>query len=159
MCRLVQAMFLSCCIVAPALSSELSPDEQNVWNLEVNYWEYVKQNDIAKYRALWDERFVGWPSFSRSPMDKTNIHEWIAPLHEDPAITFDYELKMESVRSYGPDIVVAHYAARRKFISTETGDELPDGYLIRVTHTWQRKGEAWVIIAGTSGVLAESPPN
>ncbi len=32
-------------------------DEPQVWNLEKAYWEYVKANDLEKYRALWHELF------------------------------------------------------------------------------------------------------
>jgi len=152
-------LILSYFISVPAISAELSADEQEVWNLEVNYWEYVKQNDITNYRALWDERFVGWPGFSESPVGKSVIHEWIAPYHEDPSRKFDYELQMESVRSHGADIVVAHYLAQGKFISTETGEELPGGYFTRITHTWQRNDDSWLIITGMSGSWVGSDSN
>lgn len=157
--RVLRALILSCCVAVPATSAELSADEQEVWSLEVNYWEYVKQNDVTSYRALWDERFVGWPRFSRSPMDKKRIHEWFAPYHEDPARKFDYELQMESVRSYGSDLVVAHYLAQGRFISTETGEELPGAFASRIMHTWQRSGDSWLIITGMSGTWIGSDPD
>src|SRR3954462_2518856 len=31
-------------------------DETQIWDLEKAYWEYVKANDLEKYRALWHER-------------------------------------------------------------------------------------------------------
>jgi hypothetical protein len=34
-------------------------DEGQVWSLEKAYWEYVKANDLEKYRALWHEDFLG----------------------------------------------------------------------------------------------------
>jgi len=36
-------------------------NEAEVWNLEKAYWEYVKNSDLEKYRALWHEDFLGWP--------------------------------------------------------------------------------------------------
>ena len=151
MYRLIQILVLAHCLSTNAVSAELSADEQSVWNLEVSYWEYVKSNDITNYRALWHERFVGWPGFSRSPVDKNVIHQWIAPYHEDPSRKFDYELQMESVRSHGADIVVAHYLVHGKFLSADNADELPGAYSTRITHTWQRNSDGWLIITGMSG--------
>lgn len=51
-----------------ARADELTDDEKSVRDREHAYWEYVKNNDIPGYRSLWDERFVGWPGFSRTPM-------------------------------------------------------------------------------------------
>jgi len=54
--------------IAPAIADEMNADEKAVWALEETYWVNVKSNDIPGYRSLWDERFVGWPGFSRQPM-------------------------------------------------------------------------------------------
>ena len=151
MYKFVTVLVLALMTLSSAVSAELSADEQAVWNLEVDYWNYVQKNDVESYRALWDERFIGWPGFSPTTMDKSRIDEWFAPYHEDPTRRFEYELKMESVRSYGSEIVVAHYLAQGKFVSVDSGEELPGGYYARLTHTWQRRGDGWVIITGMSG--------
>jgi len=57
--------------------------------------------------TLWDEIFVGWPSFSRTPLEKASISGWSTPLHENPSEEFNYKLTREDVRSFG-DIVVAN---------------------------------------------------
>jgi hypothetical protein len=51
--------------------------EAQVWSLEKAYWEYVKANDLEKYRALWHEDFLGWPLVSPSPIGKEHITDWI----------------------------------------------------------------------------------
>jgi hypothetical protein len=51
--------------------------EAQVWSLEKAYWEYVKANDLEKYRALWHEDFVGWPLVSSAPVRKDHITDWI----------------------------------------------------------------------------------
>jgi len=43
------------------MAQDSAKDETKVWNLERAYWEYVKANDVEKYRALWHDDFVGWP--------------------------------------------------------------------------------------------------
>ena len=124
-------------------------DKTAVWQLEEDYWEYVKQQDLDNYRSLWDERFVGWPNFSPHPLGKEDITDWIPPLHSDPERVFDYELKREAVRSFG-DIVVAHYLLKLIFRDAQTGDVTEEGNWRRITHTWQRRGDRWQIVTGMS---------
>jgi len=44
-------------LVATAFGQGATNDESQVWNLEKAYWEYVKANDLDKYRALWARKF------------------------------------------------------------------------------------------------------
>ncbi len=138
---------------SPVLSEELTKDEQAVWDLEVAYWEYVKSNDIHGYQALWDTDVVAWPSFSRTPMTgKENVHEWFQPYHEDLSKSFDCELTLEAVRSFG-NVVATHYLVRIFLRSAETGEVMANDQIARVTHTWQRRGDTWQIVTGMSGSL------
>jgi len=50
--------FLLALATAP-FARDSTNDAAQVWNLEKAYWEYVKANDLEKYRALWHEDFVG----------------------------------------------------------------------------------------------------
>jgi ketosteroid isomerase-like protein len=128
-------------------------DEEAVWQLEENYWLYVKGNDLASYRALWDERFVGWPGFSDQPLGKENIGTWIAALHANPAEIYDYQLTRKAVRSFG-DVVVVHYQVEDFVRSADSGEIIRQRDNYRITHTWQRRGNSWQIITGMSGMQA-----
>jgi hypothetical protein len=46
-------------LTVAAFAEEFAKDEAQIWNLEKAYWEYVKTNDLEKYRALWHDNFVG----------------------------------------------------------------------------------------------------
>src|SRR5262245_49677505 len=61
---------------APVAQSS-AKDETQVWQLEKAYWEYVKANDLEKYRALWHENFLGWPFVNPAPVQKDHITDWI----------------------------------------------------------------------------------
>jgi len=132
-----------------ALAEEMTPDETAVWHLEEGYWQYVKANDLDGYRTLWDERFVGWPDFAEHPLGKANIADWIPPLHADPARLYDYRLNEEAVRAFG-DSVVAHYLVWEYWRDAATGAVVQEDPPIRITHTWQRRGDSWQIITGMS---------
>jgi hypothetical protein len=64
-------------LTATAFTQDSANHEQDIWNLEKAYWEYVKANDLEKYRALWHENFVGWPFVSSAPVRKDHITDWI----------------------------------------------------------------------------------
>lgn len=151
---IVRDIALLILLVFPLAASpdELSKEEQAVWKLEIAYWEHVKNNDIAAYRALWDERFVGWPRFSETPLGKKNIHGWIGQYHSDSSKKLDYELTVGSVRAYG-DVVAAHYLVRFFLLSVDTGEKIGADRVSRITHTWQRRGDTWQIVSGMSGSL------
>ena len=54
-----RSAFLIALICASQLIATPASDEAQIWNLEKAYWEYVKANDLEKYRALWHDDFVG----------------------------------------------------------------------------------------------------
>ena len=149
MARFIIAVLL---ILSPfhALAEEASASEEAVWALEESYWRYVEENDIEKYKSLWDERFIGWPGGSERPVEKTNIADWIGPLHSDPNRIFKSEINREAVRAFG-DVVVVHYSYRGYFISKDSGEVIEQWELGKITHTWQRRGDSWQIITGMAG--------
>lgn len=132
----------------PSAATDPNADEKAVWQLEERYWVYVAKSDVEGYATLWDERFVGWPSFSGRPVGKDNIASWIRPLHADPEQKFGYTLERMAVRSFG-EVVVAHYLVTERWVSAKTG-EVTRTESSRITHTWKRAGTGWVIITGMS---------
>lgn len=140
---------IACVLFLQPAWADASADEEAVWALEEAYWVYVRNNDLDGYRTLWDERFVGWPSFSDKPLGKKNITDWIPPLHADRSRVYDYKLKREAVRSFG-EVVVAHYLYRDVYRSADTGEVVEENEFRRITHTWQRRGDSWQIVTGMS---------
>jgi len=99
-------------ICAPLINAATN-DETQIWNLEKAYWEYVKSNDLEKYRALWHEDFLGWPFVSPQPVGKDRYYR----------VSINW--------------------------SNSTGGEATNTK-IRVTHTWLRTNDTWVIVGGMS---------
>ena len=135
--------------------AQTNADEEAVWALEEAYWGYVEANDIESYRALWDERFVGWPGGSAAPVEKSEIANWIVPLHADPTRVFKVDLERKAVRAFG-DLVVTHLLYQGYFVSADTGEEVDRWRTAKITHTWRRTDGGWQIITGMAGrVVAE----
>jgi hypothetical protein len=146
------------CLSSAVLSSELTADEKAVWQMEESYWLYVVTNDTDSYAKLWNDRFIGWPGFSKVPLGKKNATDWIQLLHANSDEVYDYELQQESVRSYG-DVVATHYLVHQVFRSASSGEVLRKLDPVRITHTWQRTGNSWQIVTGMSATLIDDDGN
>src|SRR5438552_18403527 len=99
---------------------EAGKDEAQIWALEKSYWEDVKANDLEKYRALWHEKFVGWPFVSESPRHKDQITDWITANTSKGLNLQSYNLEELAIQVIG-DVAVVHYRVR----ATWSGDKQP----------------------------------
>jgi ketosteroid isomerase-like protein len=134
---------------ARARTADSAKEEAQVWNLEKAYWEYVKANDLEKYRALWHDDFVGWPSVSAAPVRKDQITEWITNNTSKGLKLQSYAIEQLAVRVTG-DVAIDHYRIKANWAKVETGEVL-QADAPRITHTWIRIGNTWQIIGGMSG--------
>ncbi len=122
-------------------------DETQVWNLEKAYWEYVKTNDLEKYRALWHEDFVGWPYVSSSPLRKDHITDWIAMNTSKGVKLQSYSIQQLAIHVTG-DVAVNYYRITANWATSEGAEAKTDA--LRITHTWLRSHSTWKIIGGMS---------
>src|SRR6059058_1975142 len=122
--------------VTAAVIAEGSDKEQaQIWNLEKAYWEYVKANDLEKYRGLWREDFVGWPTSSSTPLRKDHITDWITRNTSKGVKMQSYAIEQLAIQVTG-DIAIDHYRVKIDWAGpgpTELNTEV-----IRITHTWLR---------------------
>jgi ketosteroid isomerase-like protein len=130
-----------------ALAQDAAKDETQVWQLEKAYWEYVKANDLAKYRALWHENFLGWPFVSSAPVRKDHITDWITANTSKGIKLHSYSIEQLAVQVTG-DVAVDYYRINATWANGE-GTEIRTDTL-RITHTWIRTRGTWQIIGGMS---------
>jgi Domain of unknown function (DUF4440) len=132
-----------------AQSLEKTKDE--VWQRELQYWKYVEQNDKANYLSLWHENFIGYPS-TDSLTGKNHIADWIADLQNKKGLHYEYILVKKVVNPFG-DVVITFYDEldiwkneKNEAVSKET---------YKITHTWKKFGDNWLIIGGMSALKKE----
>lgn len=124
-----------------------------VWDLEDAYWRYVKEGDVESYVTLWHDDFIGWPCGQAHPKRKDGIGDWVR-IVRDNRINVEYELTREGAQRFG-DIVVVHYSFSRV-------DTYPDGRVegrgkrSKITHTWMKSGDTWLIVGGMCGNVADT---
>ncbi len=122
--------------------------EGEIWNLEKSYWEYVKANDLQKYRALWHDDFVGWPFVSTAPVQKDHITDWITNNTLKGLKLQSYSIEQLAARVTG-DIAIDHYRIKANWARSDTGAVVRTD-AIRITHTWIRTNGTWQILGGMS---------
>lgn len=132
-----------------AVAQKQSAEEQAVWKLEHAYWEYVKSNDLERYKTLWHPNFVGWPSSSTKPARRDHITDWIT---NSELRLKSFTLEPAASQATG-NVVIVHYWLTGLWVDKEGRGE-PD--TLRLTHTWIRTPDGWQIIGGM-GAPATKP--
>ena len=130
-----------------AFAQDSAKDEMQVWQLEKAYWEYVKANDLEKYRALWHEDFLGWPFINSAPVRKDHITDWITANTSKGIKLQSYSIEQLAIQVTG-DIAINHYRIKAKWVTSHKAEARTDA--LRITHTWIRTNETWQIIGGMS---------
>jgi ketosteroid isomerase-like protein len=134
-------------LTATALGQNSAKGEAQIWQLEKAYWEYVKANDLEKYRALWHENFVGWPFVSPVPVRKDHITDWITSNTSKGVILQSYSIEQFAIQVTG-DIAINHYRINATWANRAGAEVKTDR--MRITHTWIRTQGTWQIIGGMS---------
>ena|SRR5262249_22381383 len=134
-------------LVATAFGQGATNDESQVWNLEKAYWEYVKANDLDKYRALWHENFLGWPFVNSAPVRKDHITDWISMNTSKDIKLESYSIEEVAIQ-ITDDIAVTQYRIKMNWAKGEQPETKND--TMRITHTWIRTDGIWQIIGGMS---------
>ena len=122
-------------------------DEAQVWSLEKAYWEYVKNEDLEKYRALWHENFLGWPYISSAPVRKDHITDWITANTSKGLTLNSYVIEQLGIQVTG-DVAINFYRIKANWATNDGIETRKD--VLRITHTWTRMHGSWQIAGGMS---------
>ena len=134
-------------LTATAFGQNSATDEAQVWQLEKAYWEYVKGDDLEKYRALWHKNFVGWPFVSPVPVRKDHITDWITASTSKGITLQSYSIEQLAIQVTA-DIALDYYRISATW-ANDAGTEVSTDRM-RITHTWIRTHGTWQIIGGMS---------
>jgi ketosteroid isomerase-like protein len=119
-----------------------SSAQQEVWERERAYYQYLEQRDVDKFMSLWNERFVGWPQGSETPIDYSDLRQfvgdWFSELPEDRR----YTLEPLAVNVYS-DIGITYY----RTVTYDAGEKVS---VARLHHVWRKRDGEWQIIGGMS---------
>ena len=142
------ALFVA--VTAAAFAEGSDNEQAQIWNLEKAYWEYVKANDLEKYRALWHENFLGWPFVSPTPVRKDHITNWITSNTSKGITLQSYSMEQLAIQVTG-DIAMDFYRINAMWAKGAGAEVKADR--LRITHTWTRTHGTWQILGGMSSPL------
>jgi Domain of unknown function (DUF4440) len=145
---MLKAILFLIALTTVAFAQDSARDEAQIWNLEKVYWDYVKADDLQKYRALWHPDFVGWPFVSAAPVRKDHITDWITSNTSKGLKLQSYSIQQLAVR-VTDDIAIDYYRLNANWTGSDTG-EVARTDLMRITHTWIRTDGTWQILGGMS---------
>jgi len=149
---MLKAILFLVVLATATFAQDLAKDEAQVWNLEKAYWEYVKTNDLEKYRALWHEDFLGWPFVSSAPVRKDHITDWITANTSKGVKLQSYSIEQLAIQVTG-DVAINYYRIKANWATSETAKARTDA--LRITHTWISTRGTWQILAGMSAPVNE----
>lgn len=132
-----------------AQSSETIKEE--VWQRELQYWQYVKNNDTASYRKLWHDNFVGYPETDRLT-GKDKISNWITDFYNTKGRHYEFSLDKKLVNPFG-DVAITFYDDTDIWKNDKNEVVLEETY--KITHTWKKFGDTWLIIGGMSALKSK----
>jgi uncharacterized protein DUF4440 len=138
-------LFLLAMTVPAILPADLAKDESQVWNLEKAYWEYVRANDLAKYRELWHKDSIAWPPGSSTPLRKSQVTDWLTENISKGIKLESFSIEQIASKITG-EVAVMHYRLKMVWAGPKTSDHQTE--LLRVYHTWIRTGDTFQIIGG-----------
>ncbi|HAH36998.1 MAG TPA: nuclear transport factor 2 family protein [Algoriphagus sp.] len=142
-CKETDKDFQNEIVPLPTLTKENM--ENQAWQMEERYWDYVQKIDTATYKKLWHDDFVGYPSFGDGVSTKSKIAIWIPELHKDSSLTFSYKLYKRASNAID-DVVIVFYDADE--IWTNRENEIVRKETYKFTHTWKKYQDNWVILGG-----------
>src|SRR5215831_14257598 len=145
--HMLRTIVLFLALASSAFGQTSANEETQIWQLEKAYWEYVKANDLEKYRALWHENFAGWPFVSPTPVRKDHITDWITSNTSKGINLQSYSIDQLAIQ-VTDDVAMDYYRIKATWANSAGAEVKTDR--IRVTHTWLRTHGNWQIVGGMS---------
>ena len=124
---MIKAIPFLVAFTSTAIAQDTAKDEAQVWSLEKAYWEYMKSNDLEKYRALWHEDFVGWPLVSSAPVHKDHITNWITANMSKGIKLQSYSIEQLVIQVTG-DVAIDHYRIKATWANREGANAKTDAF-------------------------------
>ena len=119
-----------------AFGAEFSEAQKEIWNLEIEYWESIKNADVKTHKNLLHDNLVSWRSNNSEPENKPReiktIRFWASVY-----TLKSYEIEPLAIQLFDNVAIVCYYY---KF----TGNNLSDSG--RVIHTWMKQNDTWYLI-------------
>ena len=117
-----------------AFGGEFSEAQKEIWNLEIKYWESIKNADVETHKNLLHDNLVSMPSRKSEPINKAE------EIHGRYRVVA-YEIEPLAIQLFDNVAIVCYYY---KYTGLWRGNDVSDSG--RVTHTWMKQNGTWQLI-------------
>jgi hypothetical protein len=124
------------------VASAATPEDEAVWALEDAYFAHLYAARHEQFRALLHPAFHGWPGAAPHPVDAEGSARFAAMLAPEP-IACSIAIEREGLTRTGA-VAVTHFAIRVTLAATGRVRRS------RITHTWVREDDGWLLLGGMS---------
>lgn len=132
--------------------SDLKEEQKQIWDLELKYWDAVKEGDVKKYISLYDESHLSWPDFMTLPSTKSQIQPGLERfVNSIKKEATEYQLDVSSIEIFG-NLSLVYYLAKWKITMLDgTNIDNKEKFL----HIWKKDDSGWRLKGGMSALLQD----
>lgn len=142
---LVVQIFFGVLAETSTTQPEWSAAEREIWALEARYMTLFKDGNLDGMASFYHQDFLGWPSHSIAPVNRSGGRASVENLLQTLQIT-DLELQPLAIHIEG-EIALVHYVA---VLTVAANGSSPEEMPFRLTHTWINEQGEWKILGGMS---------
>ena len=81
-----------------AFGQEWSEDQKQVLQMEIKYWDSLKNKNLDEYTGLWHKDVIAWPHYAKSPIGKEGIVNSVIPWYQ---FVTSYDLNPQAINVFG----------------------------------------------------------
>jgi hypothetical protein len=124
-----------------AFGQEWSPEQKEVWQMEIKYWDLYKEGNAKGYMELWHKDVIAWPHWAKNPVRQEGLEKFAG----GPWFNFlSYDLKPLAINIFD-NFAFIYYRYNN------VGAANNQSYSGRIGHLWMKQDGKWKIIGGYSG--------
>lgn len=127
---------------------EWSPTEREIWALEEQYMTMLSKKDLEGLSQLWHEDFIGWPSHSAEPVDRSTAQASLEDLFHRLDIVGSAIRPRAMYRS--TDMAEAYYTV---IFQVRSVDGTLAAAAYRIVHVWIKDHGGWKVVGGMSAAI------
>jgi hypothetical protein len=129
---------------SPAVSQELSKQENEVWTAVENYWAKWAEGDLETFKSGIHDKYLGWSNERPIPADKAQVLKWYAGMKEYGKVEWmDLQLAKISVID---DIAIVHYYFNMSLVWGKDDKKKTEKIEGKNTEFYLKKGNLWVLV-------------
>lgn len=147
---ILQKWFLIVFIIAFQLTNssvfaQKSEVENEIWQLENRYWNYLERNDSTSYKKLWINNQINYQFSEANLSEVKKCSFWMKEINEDSSLEFSCALHQKAIE-IKENIVIIQYDVNKFW--TDKQHNIHKSETFSFSHTWIKSENSWLLCDG-----------